>query len=312
MTTTTTRARAEFARTFYGLESVGKSGRHVASLEAFRRFWTDVRAIDREAGGYTGNNAGILKKKATRNGQGESWLYNTERAMLSMLVGRSSVNDNPIAGRQAIGAARGYHGPDGSERITRDIYRLLKDGRIVILDMSVGNPAIREKLAGTIVREIFRVSSNYFNEGRTPPSIVFYVEEAHNLIGKKAELTEIWPRIAKEGAKYGIALVYATQEPSSVHPNILANTENFFVTHLNNDVEIRALSSFYDFADFGDSLKRSQDVGFARIKTLSANFVTPTQITRFDPSTIKARYSAVQALEGNDWFRPIEDAGASS
>ena len=138
---------------------------------------------------------------------------------------------------------------------------------------------------------------------------MIYVEEAHNLIGKKAELTEIWPRIAKEGAKYGIALVYATQEPSSIHPNILANTENFFVTHLNNDAEIRTLSGFYDFADFAASLKRSQDVGFARIKTLSASFVTPTQILKFEPARAKLQYQEAQKLPNNGWFTPLPMQG---
>ncbi|MEN9115092.1 ATPase, partial [Xanthomonas perforans] len=120
-----------------------------------------------------------------------------------------------------------------------------------------------------------------------PQNVVLYVEEAHNLIGKKSELTATWPRIAKEGAKAKIAFVYATQEPSSVHPNILANTENWFVTHLNNDDELRTLGKFYDFGDFLPSLKSAQDVGFARIKTLSAPFVIPTQINRFTPEQVR-------------------------
>lgn len=121
--------------------------------------------------------------------------------------------------------------------------------------------------------------------------MVIYVEEAHNLIGKKDDLSDTWPRIAKEGAKAKIALVYATQEPSSIHPNILANTENWFVTHLNNEDELKALGKFYDFADFHDSLKTAQDVGFARIKTLSSPFVIPTQINRFTPEEIKKEVS---------------------
>ncbi len=304
-------ALAKACREYFGLTLQGNGPKHHATLEDTLRFWRAVREVEMASGGYQNDANGILKDAGSRNRPGAPWLDETERSLLSVLVGKSSTHDTPIIGRQAIGAARDYHGPTGSEEIAKDIYRLLKDGRIVILDLSVGSPSIREKLAEKLVREVFRVSSNYFNQGRRPPRIVMYVEEAHNLIGQKAALTEIWPRIAKEGAKYGIALVYATQEPSSIHANILANTENFFVTHLNNDKEIRAISGFYDYADFGPSLKRSQDVGFARIKTLSASFVTPTQILKFDPEQMKEKYTRVKQLPDNNWFVPLRENDVS-
>lgn len=299
---------AETCRNHFGLNPAGR-GNYTASLTDVNQFWRTVREVEVAAGGYRNDVDGILSKAATRSRAGSPWLDELERSLLSVLVGKSSLNDSPIIGRQAIGAAKEYHGPHGSKEIANDIYALLREGRIVILDLSVGSPSIREELSKKLVREIFQKSSAQFNRGQRPPRVVIYVEEAHNLIGKKAELTEIWPRIAKEGAKYGIALVYATQEPSSIHQNILANTENFFVTHLNNDTEIRALSGFYDFADFGAGLKRSQDVGFARIKTLSANFVTPTQILKFEPESVRREYQRVKALPNNDWFTPLPVQG---
>jgi len=79
---------------------------------------------------------------------------------------------------------------------------------------------------------------------------VIYVEEAHNIIGRNEPLTDIWPTIAKEGAKARLATVYATQEVSSIHPNILSNTENILVSHLNNENEVSELAKYYDFRDF--------------------------------------------------------------
>ena len=124
-----------------------------------------------------------------------------------------------------------------------------------------------------------------FNCGKHAPHIVIYVEEAHNLIGRNEPLTDIWPTIAKEGAKARLAIVYATQEVSSIHPNILANTENILVSHLNNENEINELAKYYDFRDFARSLIRAQNVGFARVKTLSNPFVIPVQIDRVRPGT---------------------------
>ena len=161
-------------------------------------------------------------------------------------------------------------------------------GKIVILDLSVGQAQLRERLSKRIAKYVFNASMNCFTSGQSPQNIVIYIEEAHNLIGRNMDLSETWPRVAKEGAKYKIALVYATQEVSSVHPNILANTENWFISHLNSEKEISELAKFYDFADFKLSLLRSQDVGFSRVKTLSSPFVVPIQINKFDPEKIIA------------------------
>jgi DNA helicase HerA-like ATPase len=170
----------------------------------------------------------------------------------------------------------------------------------VILDLSAGPVEIRTVLSERIARQIFERQMATMHRGEPPKNIVLYVEEAHNMIGKKADLTETWPRIAKEGAEARIAFVYATQEFSSVLPNILANTENRFVTHLNNDDELKTLGKFYDFSDFIGSLKAAQDVGFARIKTLSSPFVIPVQINRFTPEEIKVRIANINATRSRD------------
>lgn len=217
--------------------------------------------------------------------RGKPWLDEDTKAMLNMLALKNQ-NDTFIKGHKVLADARRYHSPRRRQEVGDEIYSHLKNGKIVIVDLSVGDPTLRDRISVQIAQDIFNKSMLTFIEGKTPPNLVVYIEEAHNLIGRKMELTETWPRLAKEGAKYRIGLVYATQEVSSVHPNILANTENWFISHLNNEDEIRALGKFYDFDDFSASLLRAQDVGFARVKTLSSPFVVPVQIDKFDPARV--------------------------
>jgi len=213
---------------------------------------------------------------------GASWIEPDTNVLINFLLQK---NDQGVyfPGFRLLQPYKDYHAPNRSTDVCDEIYQHLTAGRIVILDLSVGDPVQRERLSKRIARHLLRSSMATFNAGQHPPHIVLYVEEAHNLIGRHEPLTEIWPTIAKEGAKARIAIVYATQEVSSIHPNILANTENIIVSHLNNRNEISELAKYYDFGDFADSLIRAQDVGFGRIKTLSNPFVIPVQIDKFDP-----------------------------
>ena len=221
-------------------------------------------------------------------GTGSAWVDPDTNVLINLLLQKND-QGGYIPGYRLLQPFKDYHAPNRTTDVCDEIYRHLVDGKIVILDLSVGDPVQRERLSKRIARHILRSSMATFNAGQHPPHIVIYVEEAHNLIGRHEALTEIWPTIAKEGAKARLAIVYATQEVSSIHPNILANTENIIVSHLNNHNEISELSRYYDFADFADTTIRAQDVGFARIKTLSNPFVIPVQIDKFDPEQEKTR-----------------------
>lgn len=241
-----------------------------------------------------------------RTSSGAQWFDQNAMALVNLLA-RENSNGSYINGYNVLASGRPYHSPLGSRSVPHDVYEHLKLGRIVIMDLSVGSETVRKTMAEKVAAQILARSSATFNDGREPPSIVIYVEEAHNLIGKDEDFDRTWPRLAKEGAKFRIALTYSTQEPSSVHPNILANTENWFVSHLNNDQELRTLSRFYDFGDFAESLKVAQNVGFARIKTLSSSYVIPTQIKEFKPQDLKPAY---QALPKAHWFAEAPRPGA--
>lgn len=255
--------------TDYKIITLGKSGRIKMPIAKACEWFLKAREKNKET--------------PLSSSSGDDWLDGDCKAMLNMLAQKND-KDSYIRGYRILINARDFHSCEREkEEVYGEVYNCLKEGKIVILDLSVGMATMREKIGTDLAKYIFNASMNCFTKGDNPPYIMIYIEEAHNLIGKGMPLTDMWPRIAKEGAKYKIGLVYATQEVSSVHPNILSNTENWFVSHLNSENEIRELDKFYDFADFHKSLLRAQDVGFTRVKTLSSSFVVPVQINKFNP-----------------------------
>jgi DNA helicase HerA-like ATPase len=178
------------------------------------------------------------------------------------------------------------HTDKSDDSFETSIIKHLRSGKIVIIDLSQGDFEVQRLYSERICEAIFSDAMNRFVNNEPNNFVQFYFEEAHNLFPKKEDkdLSQIYNRIAKEGAKLNLGLVYATQEVSSISSNILKNTQNWFIAHLNNDDEIKELKKYYDFGDFAESLIRfsaSSDKGFVRMKTYSNPFVVPVQVDRF-------------------------------
>lgn len=184
-----------------------------------------------------------------------------------------------------IAKATIYHDKSsGKKDYVQSIYENLTKGKLVIIDQSLGDSALNKLAAERILKKIFEENSKEFSEAKTPYGILIYIEEAHNLMpkGSEEDTTNIWARVAKEGAKFNIGMIYSTQEVSSIQKNILKNTTNWFISHLNNKEEIKALSDYYDFEDFSLSILQAEDKGFIRMKTKSNKFVVPIQVDKFE------------------------------
>lgn len=219
--------------------------------------------------------------------RGKEWADDDLKALLVMLTrARSSGGGADCSGYLVLREISPQHTALAQTPFEQDILQALRQGRIIIVDLSSGDEELQRMYSERITRHMFRDSMRRFTEAKPNNFIQFYFEEAHNLFPKKEDkdLGQIYNRLAKEGAKLNLGLIYATQELSSISGNILKNTQNWFVSHLNNEDELRELRKYYDFSDFSESLIRfSQDTdkGFVRVKTYSNAFVVPVQIDKF-------------------------------
>lgn len=181
---------------------------------------------------------------------------------------------------------RPFHDAATQRLPAQEIYEHLLDGRIVIVDLHVGTPSVIQSLSEAIARYLIGRQTQTFTSGVAAdelPRVQVMLEEAHNLFSSERyrDDADVWVTMAKESAKLGLAMAYATQEVSGVAHQVKANTANWVVAHLNNTKEVRDLSQFYDFKAFGESIISSEDKGYVRLKTLSSPYIVPVQIDRY-------------------------------
>lgn len=215
---------------------------------------------------------------------GRDWADEDLKAMLVMLTRKKVPGGGAIiSGFRKLQPFKQYHSSTNTRSFESDIVAKLRAGTIVIIDLSQGDPKLQATYSERICRKIFVDAMGRFIGNEDQNYVQLYFEEAHNLFPKKddKDLSQIYNRVAKEGAKLRLGLVYATQEVSSISGNVLKNTQNWFVSHLNNRDELKEIEKFYDFEDFTDSLRRAPDRGFIRMKTYSNAFIVPVQIDRF-------------------------------
>lgn len=222
-----------------------------------------------------------------QNEKGHEWADEDLKALLIMLTRKPKSGGNAtLSGFRKLKPLIELHTDTVDRPFDEEVIDGLREGRIIIIDLSQGDPEIQALYSERICRRIFTDSMNRFISNKPNNFIQFYFEEAHNLFPKKEEkdLSQIYNRLAKEGAKLNLGLIYATQEVSSISSNILKNTQNWFIAHLNNEDETKEIRKYYDFGDFVDALVRFSaaiDKGFVRMKTYSNPYVVPVQVDRF-------------------------------
>jgi hypothetical protein len=177
-----------------------------------------------------------------------------------------------------------YHAPNAGDFVT-NILNLLDSGRTVILDLGNATDEIRRYFSEMLSRAVFAHQEKKFvGNNLSNHYIQLYFEEAHNLFPvNDKDITGVYARFAKEGAKFHIGMIYSTQSPSTINKELLAQTENFFVGHLSSVDETKALSRVQiAFSGIENDILKAKTPGYMRMLTMSHRFVIPVQAKRFE------------------------------
>ncbi len=281
--------------------AVGLDPEHGLTLDEAISWWTaiwDNYTIDKYFTDYQKQ-----KKK--------EWADEDLKSTLVMLTKKKTPTSPKVSGFAKLDAIKDQHTEQKGDPFDTEIIDHIRTGGIVIADLSQGDPSLQRMFSERICRKIFQDAMARFIANEPNNFIQFYFEEAHNLFPKKddKDLAQIYNRLAKEGAKLNLGMTYATQEVSSISSNILKNTQNWFIAHLNNEDETRELRKYYDFGDFTEGLVRfsaSSDQGFVRMKTYSNPFVVPVQVKLFGKK-VEVPIDTMQPAVTPDAVTNVED-----
>jgi len=120
---------------------------------------------------------------------------------------------------------------------------------VVVIDLSLLASEVLENvtaLIGRLIHEFLqRLTDPVSGIGRGEYPVVLVLEEAQNYIheGRRTEEDSIsklvFERIAREGRKYGLGLVVASQRPSELSKTVLSQCNSFIVHRLQNPEDLR-------------------------------------------------------------------------
>lgn len=120
---------------------------------------------------------------------------------------------------------------------------------VVIVDLSLLASEVLENvtaLIGRLIHEFLqRLSDPISGVGRGEFPVVLVLEEAQNYIRENPKAEEdsiskqVFERIAREGRKFGLGLVVASQRPSELSKTVLSQCNSFVVHRLQNPEDLR-------------------------------------------------------------------------
>jgi DNA helicase HerA-like ATPase len=193
----------------------------------------------------------------------------------------------------------------------------IEGAHVKVIDFSEVPSEILPVIVGLVGRIIYQVQFWTDQEKRRP--LAFICDEAHLYIPKKEEqnpvekrAVEAFEKIAKEGRKYGVALMIISQRPSDVSPTVLSQCNNVIALRLTNADDQNTVKKLMP-----ESLESMLDVlpimDIGEALVVGDAVLLPTRI-RINPpreqplgATVKFWTEWQQAADAPDFYKSVEN-----
>lgn len=188
--------------------------------------------------------------------------------------------------RHLIDEGKGLHAT--SSKLVEDVFEFLKQGKTVIIDLSLKDNMDASIISTILVRKLFENNKANFTSDLPERVVnaVIFVEEAQNVLSEEFVRSNANPfvRTAKEGRKFGLGMVAITQRPSAISEEIRTQAENFFTFHMGNSDDIRALvkSNINYDGVISSFIQRETIPGNLYMVSSNQAFALPVRVAEFE------------------------------
>jgi hypothetical protein len=177
---------------------------------------------------------------------------------------------------------------DPAVSVGRRILDELLEGKVVLVDVSGLGGTEEVLVASFLTRRVIEEWQGAFLENperhKTLPVVAVALEEAQRVLSaNKDRESNVFPRVAREGRKFGVGLLAVTQQPKLLDDELLSQFNTFFVLGLadEKDRNILRSSAKQDLSSLGPEIQTLMP-GECLVVNLEAPFAVPALVHLYD------------------------------
>lgn len=134
--------------------------------------------------------------------------------------------------------------------LPQQVIELLEEKKLIVVDLSSEDMIVRRYIVATIISEIWR----RIEESREPVNIVIVIDEAHNYACRYCgEAHKLISKIAREGRKWKLGLILATQRAVDIDPEIRGNINTWIFSKLQTPSDFNEITAYMNLAGLTES-----------------------------------------------------------